>query len=110
MAYCNELFGGIIKNFSSLDESCSSAPYTIMHDGQNQIIFSCEKSPNVPALVYLKTDDGLFDLSSPVYFDTHVNFKIVVFYNGTQESFNVNILNVSCDNQNFMNLTLNYQG
>jgi hypothetical protein len=109
MSFCNINFSNINKSFTSNDMYYTSPNCTVdLPPGESVQILSTKSNENIPCQVFLLTGVEELDLSQVITFDKSFSFRIKVIFNGTQESFNLNLINVSCDNENIMSFNFNY--
>lgn len=111
MPLCNiNLLGNNLK-FDTNQEKCISSNFSIENSLNEEFILQASKSnENLPCQILLVDGPNIYDLSQPITFNSYLSFYIRVILNGTQESFIVDIKNVSCNNETVMKLNLIYEG
>jgi hypothetical protein len=110
MALCNiKLLGNNIL-YKDNQEIALSSNFSIENSTNEE--YSLQAIPNIqnlPCEILLIDGPNVYNLNQPILFNKYLSFYIKIILNGVQESFQINLVNASCDNEVVMTLNFIYE-
>jgi hypothetical protein len=111
MSYCHINYIPQTTSFNSSTVEYKTPYNTFFSDGSSLNLIAQKSVSNLAEIFIITIIDGIeqeYNLNNTTTFNQTMAFCIKVIFNGTTESFNVNIINTDCDTI-FYPLSLQYE-